>query len=146
MEDPPARRRAFFGSVAARYAEHRPGYPDQAVTWTLNSLPINGQILGVVAGTGKLTDAVLPCGVPAAAALAVEPDDEMRAQLSRLYPRLGSVLGRQSGPLRVRGGRRRPGWAGMSLVRLTGSTHGFDADRALGEIARTMQPGGVLAA
>ncbi|HZS19497.1 MAG TPA: hypothetical protein VFA63_00745 [Pseudonocardiaceae bacterium] len=36
-------------------------------------------------GTGKLTDAVLPCGVTAAAVLVVEPDDEMRAQMSRPY-------------------------------------------------------------
>ena len=65
---------------------------------------------------------MLPCGVTAAAVLAVEPDDEMRAQLSRLHPRLGSVLGLQSGALRVRGGRRHRGWAGISPVRLTGST------------------------
>lgn len=37
-------------------------------------------------------------------------------------PRLGSVLGLQSGALRVRGGRRHRGWAGISPVRLTGST------------------------
>jgi len=50
MADPPARRARSYGSVAARYAQHRPGYPDQAVACSLHSSPINGQILGVVAG------------------------------------------------------------------------------------------------
>ena len=81
-----ARRARCFGSVAASYAQHRPNYPEQAVAWALGRLPDNARVLDLAAGTGKLTEALLRCGIPAAAVLAVEPDDGMRTQLSNLLP------------------------------------------------------------
>jgi SAM-dependent methyltransferase len=133
-----ARRARSFGSVAARYAQHRPGYPDQAVMWALDSLPANGRVLDLAAGTGKLTEAILRCGVPAAAVLAVEPDGEMRAQLSQLLP-----------AVEVRSGTAEQIPAGdgvVDAVMVGQAFHWFDAARALGEIARVLRPGGVLAA
>jgi SAM-dependent methyltransferase len=138
VEDLHARRARSFGSVAARYAQHRPGYPDQAVVWALDSLPVNARILDLAAGTGKLTEAVLRCGVPVAAVLAVEPDAEMRAQLSRLLPEI-----------EIRSGTAEQIPAGNEVVDavVVGQAfHWFDVDRALGEIARVLRPGGVLAA
>jgi SAM-dependent methyltransferase len=138
MNDLYARRARSFGSVAARYAQHRPGYPDQAVAWALDSLPVNARILDLAAGTGKLTEAVLRCGITAAAVLAVEPDAEMRAQLSRLLPEI-----------EVRSGTAEQIPVGDEVVDavLVGQAfHWFDIDRALGEIARVLRPGGVLAA
>jgi SAM-dependent methyltransferase len=133
-----ARRARSFGSVAVRYAQHRPGYPDQAVMWALGSLPVNARILDLAAGTGKLTEAVLRRGVPAAAVLAVEPDDDMRAQLSRLLP-----------AVEVRSGAAEQIPAedeAVDAVVVGQAFHWFDADRALEEIARVLRPGGVLAA
>jgi SAM-dependent methyltransferase len=138
VDDWHARRARSFGSVAARYAQHRPGYPDQAVVWALDSLPVNPRILDLAAGTGKLTEAVLRCGVPAAAVLAVEPDDDMRAQLSRLLPEV-----------EVRSGTAEQIPAGdgaVDAVLVGQAFHWFDPDRALEEIARVLRPGGVLAA
>jgi SAM-dependent methyltransferase len=108
------------------------------VVWALGSLPVKARILDLAAGTGKLTEAVLRCGVSAAAVLAVEPDAEMRAQLSRLLPEI-----------EVRSGTAEQVPAGDGVVDavLVGQAfHWFDADRALGEIARVLRPGGALAA
>jgi predicted RNA methylase len=63
--------------VAARYALHRPSYPDDAVAWALESLPNSARILDLAAGTGKLTEVILRCGIPAGSVLAVEPDAEI---------------------------------------------------------------------
>jgi SAM-dependent methyltransferase len=129
--------------VAARYAQHRPDYPDQAVSWALEllppveSLPPNARILDLAAGTGKLTEAMLRCAVPVDTVFAVEPDDEMRAELSRRLPGIAV----------------RPGWAeqipagdeSIDAVFVGQAFHWFDVDRALTEIARVLRSDGVLA-
>jgi SAM-dependent methyltransferase len=133
-----ARHARFFGSVATAYAQYRPGYPDEAVAWALESLPNGGRVLDLAAGTGKLTEAVLRCGVPATAVLAVEPDDAMRAELSRRLPGLAVCPG---------SAEQIPAPEGAVDAVLVGQAfHWFAADRALGEIARVLRPGGVLAA
>ncbi|MDQ3904071.1 MAG: methyltransferase domain-containing protein [Actinomycetota bacterium] len=133
-----ARRARSFGSVAARYAQHRPGYPDRAVVWALDSFPVNGRVLDLAAGTGKLTESVLRCGVPAAAVLAVEPDGEMRTQLSHLLPEVEVCAGTAE---------QIPAEDGVVDAVVVGQAfHWFDAARALGEIARVLRPGGTLAA
>lgn len=133
-----ARHARSFGSVATAYAQHRPGYPDEAVAWTLESLPNGGRVLDLAAGTGKLTEVILRCGVPASAVLAVEPDDGMRAELSRRLPEVA---------VRPGSAEQIPAPEGVVDAVLVGQAfHWFVADQALGEIARVLRPGGVLAA
>ncbi len=146
MDDLHARRAASFGYVATEYALHRPDYPDEAVAWALASLPnvapnggpTIGTVLDLGAGTGKLTTAIVRCGVPTAAVLAVEPDDGMRAELSRRLPEIATLRG---------SAERIPAEDGAVDAVLVGQAfHWFDPDRALPEIARVLRPGGVLAA
>ncbi len=124
--------------MATEYALHRPDYPDEAVAWALASLPNVGRVLDLGAGTGKLTAAIVRCGVPTAAVLAVEPDDGMRAELSRQLPEIATLCG---------SAERIPAEDGAVDAVLVGQAfHWFDPDRALPEIARVLRPGGVLAA
>lgn len=137
MDELPAHRALSFGSVAARYALHRPGYPDDAVAWALESLPNSARILDLAAGTGKLTEAILRCGIPAASVLAVEPDAGMRAELCRRMPQIA---------VRAGSAEQIPAGDGALHAVLVGQAfHWFDPDRALAEIARVLRPGGVLA-
>ena len=145
VDDLHARRAASFGSVATEYALHRPDYPDEAVAWALAALPHSaphcalnvGSVLDLGAGTGKLTAAIVRCGVPTAAVLAVEPDDGMRAELSRQLPEIATLRG---------SAERIPAVDGAVDAVLVGQAfHWFYPDRALPEIARVLRPGGVLA-
>ena len=137
MDDLHARRAASFGEVAGEYARHRPGYPDEAVAWALAPLTDGARVLDLAAGTGKLTEAVLRCGVPASRVIAVEPDDGMRAELARLLPEVTVLAG---------AAERIPAEAGTVHAVLVGQAfHWFALDRALPEIARVLRPGGVLA-
>lgn len=137
VDDLHSSRARCFGSVATRYAQHRPDYPDQAVAWALESLPPSARILDLAAGTGKLAEAMLRCGVPAGAVLAVEPDDEMRAELSRRLPGIEDRAG---------SAEQIPADDESVHAVLVGQAfHWFDVDRALAEIARVLRPGGVLA-
>ncbi|HZA18784.1 MAG TPA: class I SAM-dependent methyltransferase [Pseudonocardiaceae bacterium] len=145
MDDLHARRAASFGYVATEYALHRPDYPDQAVLWALESMSSNGPdgafnpgtVLDLGAGTGKLTAAIVRCGVAPTRVLAVEPDDEMRAELRRRLPEIAVVSG---------SAEHIPAEQGAVDAVLVGQAfHWFDRDRALSEIARALRPGGVLA-
>jgi SAM-dependent methyltransferase len=141
VDDLHARRAASFGSVATEYAIHRPDYPDQAVAWALasvsNGAPHSSIVLDLGAGTGKLTAAIVRCGVPATQVLAVEPDDGMRAELARRLPEIGVLHG---------AAEQIPADDGAVDAVLVGQAfHWFDPDRALPEIARVLRPGGVLA-
>jgi SAM-dependent methyltransferase len=69
--------------------------------------------------------------------LAVEPDDEMRAELRRRLPEIAVVSG---------SAEHIPAEQGAVDAVLVGQAfHWFDRDRALSEIARALRPGGVLA-
>ena len=67
------RQGSSFGTAAAAYAEHRPGYAEAAVRWALE--PAGGReplrVLDLAAGTGKLTATLVRLG---AQVTAVEPD------------------------------------------------------------------------
>jgi ubiquinone/menaquinone biosynthesis C-methylase UbiE len=137
VDDLHARRAVSFGSVANQYAMHRPDYPDQAVEWALASVPHGATVLDLGAGTGKLTVAIVRCGVPATQVLAVESDDGMRAELARRLPEIGVLHG---------SAEQIPAEEGTVDAVLVGQAfHWFDPDRALPEIARVLRPGGVLA-
>jgi SAM-dependent methyltransferase len=77
---------------AAAYAEHRPGYAEAAVRWTLEPVrdarPV--RVADVGAGTGKLTATLIGLG---AEVTAVEPDPQMLAELRRTMPEVRSVSG-----------------------------------------------------
>ena len=128
-------RARSFGTAAAAYAEHRPGYPAEAVGWAL--APVAGaplRLLDLAAGTGKLTEALLPRGV----VTAVEPDPAMLAELQARLPGVDAVEGSAEAiPLPD---------ASFDAVLVGQAWHWFDADRAFAEVARVLRPGGVLAA
>ncbi len=138
MDDHHARRARSFGAIATAYAQHRPDYPDQVVAWALESLPNGAPVVDLAAGTGKVTEAMLRCGVPPAAVLAVEPDGGMRAELSR---RLPEITVRPGSAEQIPAEDR-----AVDAVLVGQAFHWFEPDRALVEIARVLRPGGVLAA
>ncbi len=70
-----------FADVAGAYERGRPGYPDEAVRWLVGDEPRDVVDLG--AGTGKLTRALVALGHRVTA---VEPLDEMRAELEAVLP------------------------------------------------------------
>lgn len=79
---------------AGAYDAHRPSYTDEAVTAFLGRLQVLGgpsdegkplKIVEIGAGTGKFTEALsrkAATGVPPWDIVAVEPHDQMRAQLA----------------------------------------------------------------
>ncbi|PRX98673.1 class I SAM-dependent methyltransferase [Allonocardiopsis opalescens] len=138
-----ARRARSFGTVAALYAEHRPDYPSAALAWALEPVRDRGplRVLDLAAGTGKLTETLLGTAgsaVPRAGFVtAVEPDDEMRAELVRRLPGVRALRGTAEAiPLPD---------GGVDAVVVGQAVHWFDTERALPEIARVLAPGGVLA-
>jgi SAM-dependent methyltransferase len=125
-----------FGAVAAAYAEHRPDYAEAAVRWALKPVwsrrPLRVVDLG--AGTGKLTATLVRLG---AEVTAMEPDQNMLAELRRELPSVRSVRG-SAEEIPLPDGSVDAVLAGQAM-------HWFDMDRALPEIARVLTPGGVLA-
>jgi SAM-dependent methyltransferase len=133
-----ARRGSSFGSVAAAYAEHRPGYPVAAVRWCV--APVGRDIgslrvLDLGAGTGKLTALLAELG---AEVTAVEPDPAMREELARQLSSARALAGSaEQIPLPD---------ASVDAVLCGQSMHWFDLSRALPEISRVLVPGGTLGA
>ncbi|MGH3170637.1 MAG: class I SAM-dependent methyltransferase [Trebonia sp.] len=136
------RRGSSFGAVAAAYSEHRPNYPDEAIRWSLAPAATSAgveisalKVLDLGAGTGKL--AFQLTGI-AGAVTAVEPDQAMLGELTRLLPSVPAFLGSaESIPLPD---------ASVHAVLCGQSLHWFNLDLALPEIARVLVPGGVLGA
>jgi SAM-dependent methyltransferase len=130
-----------FGSEAPRYDRTRPSYPAAALEKVLNSLTAPGRaggsiprrFLDVGAGTGKLTALLLDRD---AEVVAVDPDPDMLAVLSRRLPRVRALAGRAEDiPLPD---------GSVDVVVAGQAYHWFtrpDADR---EIARVLRPGGVV--
>jgi SAM-dependent methyltransferase len=125
-----------FGAAAAAYAEHRPGYAETAVRWALEPVwsrrPL--RVIDIGAGTGKLTATLARLG---ADVTAVEPDQNMLAELRRELPSVRSVSG-SAEEIPVPDGSADAVLAGQAM-------HWFDMDRAMPEIARVLIPGGVFA-
>jgi SAM-dependent methyltransferase len=129
-------RARSFGARAADYAEHRPGYPADGVRWALGAAarPVR-EVLDLAAGTGKLTEGLLPLGLTVTA---VEPDDGMRTELSDRFPRVNALSGTaEEIPLAA---------GSVDAVLVGQAFHWFDQPAALGEIARVLRPGGGFAA
>jgi SAM-dependent methyltransferase len=131
------RHGSSFGTAAADYAEHRPGYAEAAVRWALEPVrarePI--RVLDLGAGTGKLTATL--AGLHAEVT-AVEPDPDMLAELRRNLSSVRSLPGSaEEIPLPD---------GSVDAVLVAQAMHWFDLDRALPEIARVLARSGVLAA
>ncbi len=131
-----SRRARSFGATAAAYAEHRPDYPAEGIRWGLGAA--SGEVrrvLDLAAGTGKLTGGLVDLGLEVTA---VEPDPDMLAQLSDLFPPVRALAGRAEAiPLPD---------AAFDAVVVGQAFHWFDREVALAEIARVLRPGGALAA
>ena len=125
-----AAAQGFARSVDA-YERGRPGYPDAAIRHLLAQLPPRAMVLDLAAGTGKLTRPLLEAGV---SVIAVEPVAEMRAALPATAHALDGTA--EAIPL---------GPSSVDAVTVGQAFHWFDADAALGEIARVLHPGGSLA-
>lgn len=133
-------RAESFGGQAAAYAEHRPGYPPDAVRWALEPVAHRTaattapHVLDLAAGTGKLTEVLMGLGFRVTA---VEPDPEMLAELRRRLPETPARAGSaEEIPLPD---------ASVDAVLVGQAFHWFDPDLALPEIARVLRPGGALA-
>jgi len=121
-----------FTDVADAYERGRPGYPETAVGWLVGDEPCDVVDLG--AGTGKLTRVLVALGHRVTA---VEPLDEMRAQLQAAVPGVHVVSGSaEEIPLPD---------GSADVVTCAQSFHWFEHDVALPEIARVLRPGGRLA-
>ncbi|PSK92384.1 methyltransferase family protein [Murinocardiopsis flavida] len=132
-------RSRSFGSIAAEYAAHRPDYPAAAVAWALEPLADRSHpdVLDLAAGTGKLTAGLLTAAPRTGRVFGGEPDPAMRAEFARRLPGT-PVVGCTAERIPVRSGA-------LDAVVVGQAFHWFDPDRALGEIARVLRPGGVLA-
>ena len=122
-----------FGAAAVAYAEHRPDYAQAAVRWALERAP-GRRALDLGAGTGKLTAALVALGAEVAA---VEPDPAMLAELRRALPAVRALPGSaEATPLPD---------ASVDAVLAGNAMHWFDMDVAGPEIARVLEPDGILA-
>ncbi len=130
---PPANagRARSFGAVAGLYDRVRPGYPEDVAYWLVGEQP--RRVLDLGAGTGKLTAAVTALGHDV---VAVEPDEDMAAQLVRSVPGV-EVLAGTAEAIPVPDGT-------IDVVVAGQAYHWFDRVRAIPEIARVLRPGGAL--
>jgi len=126
-----AERARSFGAGVDVYAATRPGYPDDAVRWAVP--PGARTVLDLAAGTGKLTASLVGL-VPHV--LAVEPTDEMRAELQRTLPDVPATYGTAEAT-------GLPD-ASVDAVTVGQAWHWFDQAAASAELARVLRPGGQL--
>jgi len=131
MTASPVERARSFGSQAALYDRVRPGYPAAAVEAVLPQAATT--VVDVGAGTGKLTAPLADRGLRV---IAVEPDDAMRAVLSRRVPRAEVRTGTAE-ELPV-------GDSEADAVVFGQSWHWADHSRAPQQAARVLRPGGTL--
>jgi SAM-dependent methyltransferase len=122
-----------FGAMAKEYERGRPGWPADAVGGLLERFGAR-TVLDLAAGTGKLT------GVLAELAddiVAVEPDDGMRRILEARLPQVRALAGTAEAIPLADGS--------VDAAFVAEAFHWFDLDRAPGELARVVRPGGGLA-
>ncbi|WP_348788243.1 class I SAM-dependent methyltransferase [Leifsonia sp. NPDC080035] len=122
---------AAFERAADVYDAARPGYPAEAVAWLAEG--IEGPVLDLGAGTGKLTAALAGLGLET---FAVDPSPEMLRVLGERLPGADARVGAaESIPLPD---------GSVDLVVAAQAWHWVDARRAIPEVARVLRPGGRL--
>lgn len=120
-----------FGTASAEYERGRPSYPADAVAWLLHG--VDGVVLDLGAGTGKLTRSIVAAGHEV---MAVDPDPAMLEELRSGVPGV---------PTRVGSAEEIPVDGGIVSAVLVGQAwHWFDTAAASREIARVLEPGGCL--
>jgi SAM-dependent methyltransferase len=125
------RRRTSFGSVAAGYAAHRPGYPADAVVFLLGKRV--QRVLDLGAGTGLLTGVLLAAGREV---VAVDPAEAMLAELRARYPQVSAHVGdAEAIPLPD---------GSVDAVVAGQAAHWFDPEPAAVELRRVLRPGGTV--
>jgi ubiquinone/menaquinone biosynthesis C-methylase UbiE len=134
-------RHGDFTELAGDYARFRPGYAPQVATAILGFVgrdvaSIDAADIG--AGTGIWTRMLAARGPHSI--VAVEPNDEMRAQ--GIETSRGTNIVWSKGSAEATG--LPPGSA--DLVSMASSFHWADFDKACGEFHRILRPGGVFAA
>jgi SAM-dependent methyltransferase len=127
-------RRLSFGAEAAAYAEHRPGYPDEAVAWALDGATRDvREVADVGAGAGALTAALVRRGL---GVTAYDADGQMLAELERRVPGV---------PTRVAPAESLPlGDSAVDALLVAQAWHWFDKPAAATEFVRVVRPGGVI--
>jgi ubiquinone/menaquinone biosynthesis C-methylase UbiE len=121
-----------FGRVAELYDRVRPPYLGDSLDRAQEALELaaSAEVLDLAAGTGRLTRELAS---RFARVIAVEPDENMRAQNGH-----GELLEGAAEAIPV-------GDSSVDAVFVGEAIHWFDADRAVPEIARVLRPRGGFA-
>lgn len=124
-----------FDRAADEYERGRPGYPAEAVALLAETfgLRAGASVVDLAAGTGKLTQMLLPTG---ATVIAVEPVAGMRRKLSELLPQV-QVLDGTAEAMPLPDGS-------VDAVTAGSAFHWFQGEAALAELHRVLRPGGGL--
>jgi SAM-dependent methyltransferase len=124
-----------FAKEAQAYARGRPEYPLAVDQWLRDSLKLDETctVVDLGAGTGKFTRRLLATG---ANIIAVEPVQEMLAQLTRILPTVAARSGTAES-IPVNNGA-------LDAVVCAQAFHWFATKAALAEICRVLKPGGHL--
>ena len=131
------RRARSFGSVAEDYEATRAGWPVEPFAIALEHFGVPGRpdVVDIAAGTGKLTRTLAQI---AGTLVAIEPDADLRAVLTRELPAV-TVLDGTAEALPLPDASADVACAGQAF-------HWFDVERALAEIGRVLRPRGVVIA
>lgn len=130
-----------FTALAGDYAKFRPGYAPQVATAILGFVgrdPASIDAADVGAGTGIWTRILAARGLRSI--IAVEPNDEMRAQ--GIESSSGTDITWVKGSAEATGLQD----SSVDLVSMASSFHWADFDRACDEFYRILRPGGVFVA
>ncbi len=116
-----------FGAAVGAYELGRPGYAPEHVAWLLDG--VQGGVLDLAAGSGKLTRAVAGLGFDV---VAVDPDEKMLSRVEDVPTFAGTA---EAIPLPD---------DSVAAVTVGQAWHWFDPMAAGAEIARVLTPGGRL--